>query len=375
MPARSSSLRRCRAVWGGTDHLVSLPHATVITDAVYVPESESRPWGLYLDGSRIYEPEDVFKVSSPSPEFDFEALEDGETYIYVGLLVLHYGHFIIDTLSRLWPLILMTGRRPKVLCHRLRAYPEGPEHDFLYAMLAGLGVQRDDIVSFDRVSSIPRVVLAERSFHERTHVHSIFGDLCRCVGQPHWPSSDAVAAEKPLYLSKARLHSGMNRLLNEYELQIELENLGVEVAYPEELGFGDQIALLNRSGPVLGPTTSAFHTAAFSLPGRRIIGLNWSYQINSNFLLFDKFNDTRGYYYWVFKSSYSDVDNFGVGWTVPDPKRLAHDLLERVAMFERLDERDETEEARIARHERGWPARWRRWRQVLQRQLADRRRG
>jgi capsular polysaccharide biosynthesis protein len=364
MVSDTTVFRRCRSVWGSADERPSLPGAITIADVRYVPDGAPVPWGLYKGDQRIYEVADAVATGAARYGFDGAADAADGPYLYVGLLILHYGHFIIDTLSRLWPMLVMTGRRPKILCHRLEAYPEGPEHAFLYAMLSGLGIRREDVVSFDRTTRISQVILAERSFHERSHVHAIFGDLCRAAGQAYRPTAPGAAVERPVYLSKTKLRSGMNCLVNEADLESALSRLGVDIVHPEELSFGAQVSLLAARGPILGPTTSAFHTAAFSAPGRRIIGLNWSYQINSNFLLFDKFNHTQAYYYWIFKTEYSDVGNFGVGWTIPDPRRVAHELLERVAQFDTLDRLDAAHEARRARRERRWTHRLRSWRRT-----------
>jgi len=341
-------LRRCRSVWG--DHAIrnELPEVGFVKDAIYLPEDDSGTWGLFFEGERVY----YTGRGIPETLFDgtFDKCEQAPSgvYLYVGLFVLHYGHFLIDTLSHFWPILMADGERPKILCHRLKSRPEGSEHDALYEVLAGLGVRPEDVISFDRPVRIANVMFAESSFRERSYVHSTFGDLCSHIGRKYWANDKVDTAKQPLYLSKTKLRSGISQLVNERQVEAELDRLGVEIAYPEELTFAEQVRLLSAHKYIIGPSTSAFHTSAFAAPGRRVIGLNWSPQINANYLLFDHFNETRSKYYCAFKTTYSEVEGFGVAWRVPDPKQVAREMLKRVEYFDDLDDLDAAEEGVVA---------------------------
>ena len=52
----------------------------------------------------------------------------------------------------------------------------------------------------------------------------------------------------------------------------------------------DLARLLSERRIVLGTAGSAFHTAIFAAPGRRILGLNWAPHLNANFPLLDAQN-------------------------------------------------------------------------------------
>lgn len=329
------------------------PETGFVRNAIYLPEDESGTWGLFTKGERIYYkgrgiPETLFDGT-----FDKIEYAPGGAYLYVGLFVLHYGHFLIDTLSHFWPLLLSDGKRPKILCHRLKTRPEGPEHDTLYEVLAGLGVRREDVVSFDRPVRIANIMFAEPSFREGGYVHSIFADMCSHIGNKYFDKENVDTKKQPLYLSKTKLRSGISKLVNEEHVEAELDRLGVEIAHPEDLTFAEQVRLLSSHKYIIGPSTSAFHTSAFTAPGRRIIGLNWSPQINENHLFFDLFNGTRSVYYCAVKTTYSEVEGFGVGWCVPDPKLVAREMLKRVESFDEVDELDAAEEAARASRPRG----------------------
>ncbi|MGU3329565.1 hypothetical protein ACLBXB_21810 [Methylobacterium mesophilicum] len=196
-------------MWGSHNKFDDLPVMGGAENALYLPEDETGTWGLFSRGEQVYykdagKPETIYDGTFDNIEYAPEG-----KYLYVGLFVLHYGHFLIDTLSHFWPLLSKFGARPKILCHRLSTPPGGIEHAALYEVLAGLGIRREDVISYDRPIRIAHVITAEVSFCERSHVHSIFGDLCRNIGRRYWSQKAVDSISRPVYLSKSKLQSGI----------------------------------------------------------------------------------------------------------------------------------------------------------------------
>ena len=146
-----------------------------------------------------------------------------------------------------------------------------------------------------------------------------------------WDADRVDTEIRPVYLSKSRLALGVSRLRNEDALCAALARRGVDIAFPETLGLPALVRLLSERRIVLVTTGSAFHTAAFAAPGRRIVGLNWAPHLNANFPLLDGLNGTRGRYYHPAGSEAGPDDGFHFGWSVPDPEGVAEELVRRAA--------------------------------------------
>ncbi|WP_407528138.1 glycosyltransferase family 61 protein [Methylobacterium oryzisoli] len=300
-------------------------------------------FGLYAGSKRIDGPEETAPDGLPH-----EAASDA-THLFVDPIAPHYGHFVTDTLARLWPLATWEGPRPKLLS--LAPWPAAGG-EAAAAILGRLGLTPADLVVADRPLRIPHLVVPDPAFRERSLVHRAFGELCRAIGQGLWREDEVDAVARPVYLSKSRLAAGISRIANEEAIVAELDRLGVEIVFPETLPFGEQVRLFSTRRVVMGSTGSAFHTAAFAAPGRRILGLNWMRRVHANFALLDGIGGHSARYYFPLGTRYAQAEAFHFGWTVRDPRGVAAELVERAQAFDTLDARDAAEEAAAAAAER-----------------------
>ncbi|SFG54859.1 glycosyltransferase family 61 protein [Methylobacterium gossipiicola] len=339
-------LERCRAVWGRTDRIAARPALHHVTDAVYRPGSA---WNLAdADGALL----DGTAGTDASPEATAEAVP----HLHLGALAAHYGHFLVGTLGRLWPLLDWSGPPPRLFCH---ATEDPVALPFLAPILGRFGLTPGDVVRFDRPTRIPHLVLPAPSLKEQEYTHAVHADLVRAIGAPFWEGVVVDGEPRPAYLSKTRLASGISRLRNEAALEAALARRGVDIVYPETLSLPALVRLFSERRVVMGTTGSAFHTAPFAAPGRRILGLNWARHLNANFPLLDGLNDSQGRYYHPVGSESGPDAGFHFGWVVPDPEGVADELVDRALNFDTLDARDAARAA--IRRRRPLGARIARW--------------
>jgi hypothetical protein len=202
---------------------------------------------------------------------------------------------------------------------------------------------------------------------EQDLTHAIYGTLTRFTGEAFYDLAAVDREARPVYLSKARLGSGISRLRNEDVLCEALARQGVDIAFPETLRFPDMVRLLSERRMVMGTAGSAFHTAVFAAPNRRILALNWTPPVHANFPLLDALNGTQARYYYVPGSTIGDEPGFHFGWSIPDPHAVANEMIERANAFDSLDARDAAEDA--ARWRAKWIPGWKPVQRWLERRL------
>lgn len=204
--------------------------------------------------------------------------------LFAGILGTHYGHFITDHVSRLWPLDRLAPTTPLLFC---------PQSDLVFTKayisklfkMGGLCSQRflkpTHPVRF-RTALVPEPSL---QYNQRIHIcHDWFHRRVRVNMEiPNWP-----APNDRVYLTRTRLGQTKWKIKNEEILEEQLSQFGYQIVAPETLSIEEQIQIFNSRATVLGSIGSSFHTTLFatSQPGKRI-GVLSRAKVNNRFLLID----------------------------------------------------------------------------------------
>jgi hypothetical protein len=187
------------------------------------------------------------------PEAVREAWGEGEgcadrlegDYFFGGYLFRHYGHFLIETLSRLYALkgcapvpVVFSSTHRQIMPWQHEAFK-----------LLGL---RNPIVKLTRPAVVDRLILAAPGF---VLPDSVTPEQMDALGV--FPAPPRTG--KKIWLSRGSYVGG--GLLNERQLEPLLEAMGWEIVHPEFLPLRKQVALIASSARVAGLDGSAFHTA------------------------------------------------------------------------------------------------------------------
>ena len=345
------SLRRSVDVWGEATITAETPRLRTVENACYLPFVHAGPWGVFDAEHRIVEEgvdylgterhlhNQVVNWPPGLPTPTEEAPE--EHYIYLGQLNPHYGHFIINTLARFWPLLDAGRRRLPILCH---SYFGGHElladRPFVVDILERLGLRLGDITVYDRPVRVRRLTVVAPALHELASAHPLMAALGDAIGRASLDGVAIDAEARPVYLSKARLTAYVQRIENEEEMTETLSRSGVDVIYPETLTFDEQVKLFAQRRTIISCIGSALHTALFAPPGRSMVVLSPNPAINATYLLIDALKSNRSRYYHPQGMTSVQAGSRQLLY-LADPKRTAEELLVRVAHPEVSDAWDE----------------------------------
>jgi hypothetical protein len=237
------------------DNLVYLPKHERLYDERGRPVVDMRPWRkrgreVVPDGNRL-------PVSLKLKRFQPQVM-------LCGVADNHWGKFLTDGISRLWPLseasiseeIELFGPR----------WPSRAKSEHVARFLRYAGIDADRFVRSKEPMLLSRVLVPEPSFVQMSHAFArhfalaeiVAERICGGIGQ----------TDQPLYLSRSRLPSEVQRLEGEAALEDALRVRGVRIAYPETMSFEDQVRLVNLHSTVIGQLGSALHTVAYTLPNR-----------------------------------------------------------------------------------------------------------
>ena len=329
----------CREIKGG-DTLVQGPLATKVErDALLIPLGHVHKAGVYGRDGALVRGAAYFR-GLPEPHFPLEGetaslplqevayAPDGPAYMFVGHLTGHYGHFLFALLSRLWAL-------PKPVPADLRLVVLNGAHvddlfeaDFSHTIFRTLGLTRESFADFREPVRFREMLIPEPAVEENHLGHPAFAELCHAIGRAVLGGAAPQTSQRPVYLTKQRLPSGVHRIANEDVFCAELQRRGVEIVSPERLSFSDQVALWASRPLVMGTAGSMMHTSIF-VPGRTYLALNPEGWVNSNQAILDRLNGNRGWSLYPAEGYVREepAPGFAIGQRLVDPVRTAREFL------------------------------------------------
>jgi hypothetical protein len=237
---------------------------------------------------RIDPPTDFAVVSTP--------------VLYLSMYFRHWGHFLTEAVSRLWP---------------RHAYPEFRDIEVLFAGF-NLGFRRHDNARafFAGLSTPPRFAaprgvaklakcfVPTPSFVNRAVAYAGHLAATREVGASLTRDAGIARTEQPLYLSRSRLVGVDRVVVNETAFEEILRGAGVRIAHPQEMSLVDQIALFRSHATILGCAGSALHNLMFTADGVGMRAHVFSErQLNRNCLLIDGIVGNASHYARVLEGS------------------------------------------------------------------------
>jgi capsular polysaccharide biosynthesis protein len=346
MPNPTTILANCTAAWGNSTIIWSDPIITTVNNAIVLPVvptidmTQYRNWGVFdsegnvVDGAALFRGPGMNRLGQ-KPKLDVE--DGGATdfapancYIYGGPFSSHFGHWLLTSLARFWPAKSTQYRSLPILCHSDCDPSVWFERPYIRAIMGALSITPDAFAWFQNPVKVRRLIVPHPSFIEQHCAHRAYSELCRRIGEVllrNHPPEDGPL--QPVYLSKAKVKRGVARIANEDELTSALAKQGVQIIFPEEMTFAEQVGLFASKRTIFGLAGSSFHVSAFAPPRSRNVCLTPSGDVNSNIVMIDKLNANDSHY--LFPTGM--VENmgrdsaFGANFRLERPAEIADGLL------------------------------------------------
>jgi hypothetical protein len=286
------------------------PRVDVFEDCLFIPMNYGYPddrkaWGVFGRDRRLLPGSGYARGPQPDLVLQREttALDPTEVtewaeqtcYVYGGMVQGHYGHFLTGAFARFWNWHRLAGRDLRILCHAYEPVEAIFAYPFIAALFDSIGLTPAHFVRPTVPLRVRQLIVPHPSFEELHLVHRDFADFCHRIGKHLAPERTLHSVDAPLYLTKENVTSGLHTVINEAEVTKVLDQHGVTIVSPEQLGLAAQIALFAEDRLVLGFAGSAFHTSIFR-PERRLLVMDYSRHIRANFALIDAVNGNHAVY-------------------------------------------------------------------------------
>ncbi len=169
-----------------------------------------------------------------------------EEVIFGGYPIFHYGHFLLEGLTRLWI---------------TRDYPNTP-----IAWLDGTGYSKSQREILDLLGVSNRPFFVQRPTGFRNIIVPTSGYVLHTYYDPRHAAFLAVFPEVPIipgrkvWLSRTRLQQGRGMVVNQEAVENVLASAGWTISHPEEHSLRAQLHTLASAERIAGVAGSAFHS-------------------------------------------------------------------------------------------------------------------
>lgn len=209
--------------------------------------------------------------------------------VFAGFYDNHFGHFIVEVVSRLW--ILMSRINVRRIVFALPSGVERKRDDLLSYFLRYSGI---DVEFVDEPTRYDEIIVPDVGISLRNQFHYEQWEWMRSVGY------DKVLEEhnnttQPLYLSRSKLEKGRRKAYGERELEEALSSCGVKVVHLQDIPFQEQIRLLTRHDTIIGFEGSQLHNILFTAGEKKMIQLDRR-PVNSTYRMIDEMLSNQSHY-------------------------------------------------------------------------------
>lgn len=187
---------------------------------------------------------------------DFRELKG--TYYFLGNVHRHFGHNLVEGVSRAWALDLISNDlRPEV--NFLVFEPELADHSVALLELAGIPKER--IAQASAHDVVEHLIVPDMAMRS----HRWITRLQQKVWKAMAVNSKPTVPHRKVFLSRSA--HGQRPLTNEAEIEGFFETAGYEIVQPEKLPVNEQVRLAAESISLAGCVGSQMYLAAFQSPG------------------------------------------------------------------------------------------------------------
>ena len=245
-------------------------HITVLDDAIVVPPAKGlgnqsvqksgvlTADGAFVENSITWRGQSQVTQQPKMPEADQIGHLPGR-WLFLGPLFGHFGHFLVESISRIWAFDALRDQIDGVLY--VPKFQNRPEHvaDVYRPFLQALGVTVPMLNIADPVR-VDRLYVPRQGFGMYQMIEGApeFRDFIRAhAGRDIVPNGP-----EKLYISRSALPAQRGSVVGEKLLESWLEDEGYTVFHPQKHAFQDQIAAYKAATHIIGVDCSPLHLLA-----------------------------------------------------------------------------------------------------------------
>jgi hypothetical protein len=188
-------------------------------------------------------------------------------WLYAGSWMHGFGHFLVETLPTLWPMLEDGAEFDGICAHRFNSTRL---HDWQFEILQLLTDKEVRVVT-EGPSSVEKLTVPTRPYHYQRAISPLAGRVWTAIGE-HVDGDEG----KPVYFSRTQFNANLvkktgREYANSEEVDALFRSRGFDVLFPETMSATEQIRVARTAPVIAGQAGSALHLSAFMKPGGRVL--------------------------------------------------------------------------------------------------------
>lgn len=268
-PLKAKYLQDCYKIFANGEHPLNLE---LINSATIIPPTTETGVVTVLkeDGALhpfCYEDEDMPEVDEPG---NLPIEYPNQTVLFAGYLDPHWGHFLMDSLSRLWPVF-----SSNIIFHKIIfASPFKSIKDYAPNIREALhlaGIE-DKIELINTPHRFANLAISQRAISPRhfacQEANLVFDAIRQCALRDKTEEKE-IQTTRGIFMSRSHLPKASANEPGIKWLDKYFENNDFEVIYPERLSLSELIVKMHGAETVIAMSGSLPHNLVFGRSGTR----------------------------------------------------------------------------------------------------------
>lgn len=244
---------------GWSSKVTTLQGATIVPPAPARQSFVQAAGVLEADGSycatgALWRNGRALTIEPPAPTGDV-AKRSG-TWLWGGVLWMHFGHFIVESTSRLWALDGLSEDIDGILFMPKRPRNGSEVLDFQKDFVALMG-HNVPVECLDAPTTVERLIVPGQGFGLGPMIPGT--DAFRKAFAFNFAKDVKPEGADKLYISRSALPAGRGSLIGEAELEAHLQGQGYTIFHPQQHDLRSQIAAYKAAKHIIAAEGSALH--------------------------------------------------------------------------------------------------------------------
>jgi hypothetical protein len=225
---------------------------------------------VFLQRETFEAAERATNILKNDPVLPRDELVDAEDmpgkYVYLGILRGHFGHFLLESISRMW-YMLKADRDTKIIVHGSGVDDRLPSYvKYIFQLL---DIDLDRVVAATHTMRIEHLFFPQSEFEIRWRANASYANLFRELYNRNKRLFPIRSTPKRVYLTRRQLKLKTARdhrkaVANEAQVEALFAARGFEIIAPEKIPFHEQIAIAGGANQLAGLKGSALHMSLFN---------------------------------------------------------------------------------------------------------------